>query len=1127
MIRQQALGALLLILSGVFVASAPVAPPRPSPAAVEYFEKHVRPVLAEKCYACHGPRLQQGGLRLDRPDFLRASGAEALVRPGDPDGSRLIQALRHQGGLKMPPNARLPAAQIEALAEWVRSGATWPVERLKDEGGRIKGGTHWAFRPVKRPAVPVVKNRAWVRTPIDAFVLAELEQRGLQPAPPADTRTLIRRVYYDLIGLPPTAEEIDAFVQAAASERRTPPLTKGGPGGVSPNTQHPTPNTGAPQNAYERLIDRLLADPRYGERWGRYWLDVARYADTRGYVRLQEERFFPYAYTYRDYVVRSFNEDKPYDRFLTEQLAADELPAGSTDPAALGFLTLGRRFTGNRHDIIDDRIDVVSRGLLGLTVTCARCHNHKYDPIPTADYYSLYGVFASSEDPEYPPLTGKVEGAALLAHVQEFEKRKQAAEQYEGRAFDALTNEFRSRAGDYLVRALAGPQPPQQPLPHQRGEIRQYVAERWIDTLRDSRESGEPVFAAWHAFAALDKERFPAEATALLARWKTGGTKLNPRVRTYFTEHPPTSMTEVARGYGKLLENVHAPIEARRWAEADRTSGLRNGSFESDGPTVNSSLRGWKLTGARLVTLATEGRSDGELAAVFADGLPQSAPPTAHNAELSQELPTQPGARYRVTFDYGAFGNGAPEVEQSLRCEVRGKSLLATRTVTARGSIPSVLKPFEVTFVADGGSVTLTFGDATANGETGLTDGVLDNVKLAMLQDASGKPPPPAPAPSAALEIAAEDRPFYDLLYAPSSPISLSRNQAIDNYLYETAVDNEIYRLRNAAGAWLAQTTEAPPRAHTLVELQPSRDAHILLRGNPQRPGDRVPRQFLAALSGPQREPFAPEHARLDLAREITRPDNPLTARVLVNRVWQHHFGEGLVRTPSDFGVRGEPPTHPALLDWLASTFVSGAPTPEHPNSRTPWSLKALHRQILLSSTYQQSSRVAADRDPENRWLGRMNRQRLDVEALRDSVLSVAGQLDPRLGGPSGNLLDAGFRRRTLYAAIDRQNLPGMLRLFDFASPDAHASRRHTTTVPLQALFLLNSPFMEASAQSLADRTATAESPAARVRSLYRLALARDPTPAELQRGLRFVDGGSWAELAQALVLSNEFAFVD
>jgi len=1164
MTRRHALATLLLpTLFGVIAAAAPP-PPRVSAGAVEYFEKNVRPVLAEQCYACHGPRIQQGGLRLDRPDFLRtASGATPVVRPGDPEGSRLILAVRHTGELKMPPSHKLPAAQIEALAEWVKAGAAWPAAGVGGQGsGAGSGKAHWAFQAMRRPAVPRVKNQAWVKTPVDAFVLAELERRGLKPAPRADARTLIRRAYYDLIGLPPTADEVEAFIREVEAEKlihhedtkalrgeedgRAKSRTAQNAAAAATRSLAHLPSPAG--SAYERLIDRLLASPRYGERWGRYWLDVARYADTRGYVRLAEERLFPYAYTYRDYVVRAFNEDKPYDRFVLEQLAADELPPGSADPAALGFLTLGRRFTGNRHDIIDDRIDVVSRGLLGLTVTCARCHNHKFDPIPTADYYSLYGVFASSEDPVYPPLTGDAAGAAFQAHVQEFERRKAAAERRESRAFDVLLNEFRARSGDYLVKALAGRQPPQQPLPHQRGEIRQYVVERWIDRLEDS--GGDPVFAAWQAFAALDKTRFSSEAAALVGRWKAAGpdATMNARVRAYFVEHPPTEMADVARGYGKLLEGVQEAVASQMPAAEEPASGVVNGSFEADGPTVNTSLRGWKLTGARLVTLAGEGASDGEIAAVFADGLPSSTPPTAHGAELSQVIPTQPGAQYRVTFDYGAFGGGLPEAEQALRAQVRGESVLAELALTARGSVPSVLKPYALTFVADGEHAMVAFADATANGESGLADGVLDNVKLELLRDAAGNPPPPAPAPAPArvVVVAAEDRPFYELLYGASSPLALTRNQAIDNYLYDAPVDAEIYRLRNAVGAWLAQTAGAPPRAHTLVEMTPSHDARILIRGNPQRPGERVPRQFLAALSGSVRKPFAPEHARLDLAREIVRSDNPLTARVLVNRVWQHHFGDGLVRTPSDFGLRGERPTNPALLDWLAAAF-SGVPgsklrVPSSPatksnaelgtqNPELNWSLKSLHRLIMLSNAYQQSCRdTAGGKDPENRLVGRMSRRRLDVEAFRDSVLSAAGQLDLRLGGPAGDLLDPGNRRRTLYASIDRQNLPGVLRLFDFASPDAHASQRHTTTVPLQALFLLNSPFMEASAQALSERSAGTGadlSTPERVRQLYRLTLARNPTPAELERGIRFIAGGSWAELAQVLLLSNEFAFVD
>ena len=381
----------------------------------EFFEKHVRPVLVSKCQSCHGPKRQQGGLRLDsRAALLNGSDNGAVVVPGEPEKSLLIKAIRHDGDVRMPPKSKLPDEAIAHLTAWVKMGAPWPQESVQAD--RQLGSvaevrrTHWAFQAVKKPALPAVKKPGWVKTPIDAFVLAGLEAKGLTPSPAADRRTLIRRLTIDLHGLPPTPEEVADF-----EADRTP-------------------------DAYARLVDRLLASPRYGERWGRHWLDVARYADTKGYV-FTEERRYPFAYTYRDYVIRAFNEDLPYDQFVLQQLAADQLPLGDDKRplAALGFLTLGRRFLNNVHDIIDDRIDVTMRGLQGLTVACARCHDHKFDPIPQKDYYSLYGVFASSVEPKDLPLIGHPEQtAALAAFEKELVKRKAAVEKYRNEHKDEL-----------------------------------------------------------------------------------------------------------------------------------------------------------------------------------------------------------------------------------------------------------------------------------------------------------------------------------------------------------------------------------------------------------------------------------------------------------------------------------------------------------------------------------------------------------------------------------------------------------------------------------------------------------------------------------------------------------------
>jgi mono/diheme cytochrome c family protein len=752
--RLTVLLSLAVVLSGGAADAA-------EPQAVEFFEKNVRPLLAEKCWSCHGQKKQQGGLRLDsRAALLKGSDSGPVVIAGQPDKSLLVRAVRREGDAPMPPKGALTAGEVDALAAWVRLGIPWP-----DAGSTVVTSTveearrrHWAFRPVRKPALPAVRDASWVRTPIDAFVRAGLEAKGLAPAAPADRVTLIRRLSFDLTGLPPTPGEVDTFLADQSSE------------------------------AYEKLVDRLLASPHYGERWGRHWLDVARYADTKGYV-FQEERRYPYAYTYRDWVIRAFNEDLPYDQFLVQQLAADLLPLGEDKRplAAMGFLTLGRRFLNNQPDIIDDRIDVTMRGLQGLTVACARCHDHKFDPIPQRDYYSLYGVFASSIEPkELPPLPAPMTPDRAAFEV-ELKKRADAVEQFR----------------------------------------------------------------------------------------------------------------------------------------------------------------------------------------------------QAHKAELA--------ARNRKVRD------------ELKKLEKKAEELRAT---------------------------------------------------------------------------------------APGSP----------------------------------------PRAMVLNDLPTPVAPHVFLRGNPNNPGPAVPRQFLEVLAGAGRKPFGQGSGRLELARAVASKDNPLTARVLVNRLWQHHFGQGLVRTPGNFGLRGEPPAHPELVDWLAATFMDEG-----------WSIKKTTRLILLSNTYRQTSVTdghAVEVDPENRLWGRMNRRRLEFEPLRDALLAVSGRLDPTAGGKAVELTTAPYAtRRSVYGFIDRQNLPGLFRTFDFASPDASTPERHATTVPQQALFLMNSLFVVEQARHFAGRPDVKDQPndEARIRRMHRIAYGREAEPEEVALGLRFVAAakaeagrlGPWEQYAQVLLLANEFAMVD
>jgi mono/diheme cytochrome c family protein len=431
--RAAALSLALILASGIGSALARAEGGDPADAgktkALEFFERHVRPLLVERCQSCHGAKKQEAGLRLDSALGVKTGGDSGpLIIAGDPDHSPLLEVIRYDGDTKMPPKGKLSDPEIAALTELVRLGAPWPDEAVptaKTAADKLEASKrHWAFQPISRPQIPAVNDGSWVKTPIDAFILSRLDQAGLKPSPTADRRTLIRRATFDLHGLPATPDEIIAFEADDSPE------------------------------AFQRVVNRLLESPRYGERWGRFWLDVARYADTKGYVRLSENPMYPSSWTYRDYVIRAFNEDLPYDRFLREQLAADRLDLGD-DPrplAALGFLTLGQRFINSQNDIIDDRIDVVTRGLMGLTVACARCHDHKFDAIPTRDYYSLHGVFASSLEPRVPPLLLRdFERASYEPYLTELKKRTDGLDAFLNGQRDYLLEGFRARAGEYLL----------------------------------------------------------------------------------------------------------------------------------------------------------------------------------------------------------------------------------------------------------------------------------------------------------------------------------------------------------------------------------------------------------------------------------------------------------------------------------------------------------------------------------------------------------------------------------------------------------------------------------------------------------------------------------------------------
>jgi hypothetical protein len=750
---------------------------------IAFFETRIRPLFAENCYSCHSSKLAKpmGGLALDsKAGMLRGglTGVPAVV-PGKPDESWILTALRQTGSLKMPPGRKLEAAQIDAVAEWIKMGAPDP---RGDDGPRPlssydwdKARQHWAFRPVQDPPVPRVASAEWRLSPIDAFIKSKLDSEKLVPQPRASKLALIRRVTYDLIGLPPTPEEVDAFLK---------------------------------DGSLEKVVDRLLASQQYGEKWGRHWLDVVRYADTAG-----DNADFPVPsmYRYRNWVIAAFNRDQPYDQFLREQLAGDIL-ADRTNledyqqkNIATGYLANARRF-GSRanefHLTIDDTIDNLGKGILGLTVACARCHDHKFDPIPTADYYGLYGIFKSTR----------------YAH-----------------------------AGTEIY-------------PHTYG------------------------FAALNPAQAPDLDRLELELSGLDNR-----------------------IEDMKAGRIKF-----ATPEERRKAEQENRERVR---------------------------------------------------------KLHAEYP------------------------------------------------------------------------------------------------------------------------------------------------------------------YLA-------KAYAVSEGKPA-DARILVRGEPQTLGPTVPRGFLTILGGQKLPPDTTGSGRLQLAGWITDPKNPLVARVMANRVWGWHFGRGLVATPDDFGSRGEAPSHPELLDYLASRFVEGG-----------WSVKKLHRLIVLSRTYQSASAPADETDPNNVLLSRFPRRRLTAEEIRDSLLAVSGNLDPSPGGEHPftkevtwrytqhtpfNAKDADFEhnKRSVYLMQQRIRRQPFLDLFDGPDPNAETGVRPLTTTALQALYAMNDAFFHTQAASLAARVKTAApTDAGRLRHAFRLLYGRAPEKDELRDMTKFLaesgpEDQAWPALMRVLLASNEFLTLD
>jgi cytochrome c553 len=978
---------LVLAIGGACASRSQAQEKAPDKAALAFFESKIRPVLVKECYSCHlaesrggtagmvkGPR---GGLILDtREGLLKGGNSGKVIVPGKPTESLLIKALHGDGVPEMPPPGRNRKLSDEVIADfekWVKMGA--PDPRVEASGGETpvlgmsvaKGREFWSFRPVTAQAAPAVKNAASVASDIDRFILAALEAKGLSPAADADPRTLIRRVYIDLIGLPPSPEEVAAFV----------------------NDKSP--------DALAKVVDKLLASPRFGERWGRHWLDLARYADSNG---KDENLTFHEAYLYRDYVIRAFNQDKPFNRFIVEQLAGDLLPADTQAArdellTATGFLVIGPKILAERDkpklrmDVVDEQLDTTGKSFLGLTLGCARCHDHKFDPVPTADYYALAGILMS---------TRTVDGIKL------------------GNA----------AVSGWMLRPLGIPEP-------EKVAVSRKVHEARLKKVQDDIKTVKASLAAAQAKASMRSPGSLAGITVddkdakLVGMWKA----------SVFTK------PYVGEGY------IHD----------DKTG-------------------------------------KGEKSATFTPKLPKAG-------------------EYEVFIAYTSGSSREKAVPVTIVFDGAEKTVFVDQTKPPKidGLFHSLGK-FKFR-AGDAGSVTIA-----NKGTEGHV--IVDAVRFVPVGEL-------AKNPEMGMGVPAEVK------------AAVAENEA---------------KLKKLEAEEAAIKKDAPPPPKMVMAVRDEakiEDAKINIRGNPYQLGAVAPRGFLQVAT--TTKPTLPinQSGRLQLAEWIASDANPLTARVAVNRVWYHLFGSGLVRTVDNFGIQGEKPSHPELLDYLARKFVADG-----------WSHKKLIREIVLSHAYRLS--VKADEalvkaDPENRLFGRANRRRVEAEVIRDTILTVSGKLDLAGGGPVvshfpdraiDNDSKGGFNtdtilKRAVYLPVIRNDLTPLFEVFDFADPDVADGQRDTTTVSTQALYLMNSTFANTHAKLAAERLmADSKDDARRLELLFRRALGRAPTATETEKATKFVveyqkrietlgtgqrpknpELAAWQAVCLSVFGCNEFRFVE
>ncbi len=961
---------LLLGLTGSVLAAS-----MDSPEGINFFEKKIRPLLVERCYKCHsheGEKIK-GGLTLDTRDGLLKGGdtGPALV-PGDVEQSLLIKAVRYKDkDFQMPPKEKLSDTQIADLEAWVKQGAPDPrVAEPKSTKRTIdiaKGKQFWAYQLPREQALPKVKDASWVQGDIDRFTLAQMEARGVRPVESADKATLLRRAYYDLIGLPPTPEQIDAFVNDTSPD------------------------------AFARVVDQLLASPHFGERWGRHWLDVARYAESmtlRGFV-------FKQAWRYRDYVVETFNQDRPFDRFVREQISGDLMPYANLAEhqrqlVGTAFLAMGNNNLEEqdkkqlRMDAVDEQLDTIGKAFLAQTIGCARCHDHKFDPIPTRDYYALAGILRDTKTLEH-------------ANVS-----------------------------------------------------------KWLELPMPLSPDESSVYG--------EREKAITEMEAKIKETKKTVAKLGGSSRKKAGAAPNDILAAT-----DLLGVVVDDSQAKKVGDWKESKAVKH------------------YVGAGYVHDDSEGK--GQKTITYLPELPKAG-------------------KYEVRFSYTIGSNRCTDVpvtvfsadgEVTIRVDEKEPPPIDDRFISL-GRYKFELNGQGFVIVSNEG----TKGCVTADAVQFIPVELLDNPLAAATNEVKTTTAPAAPKPSALAQKATDELKDYE--------------------------------------KQLKQLKESGPQRPVVMSVKEEEtieDTQVHIRGSVHNLGDKVPRGFLqVATYGNAPAVPATQSGRLELGEWLTSPENPLTSRVMANRVWHWLMGEGIVRTTDNFGTTGEAPSHPELLDYLAVRFM-----------KEGWSVKKLVREVMLSHTYQLSSQARAgtvatasnQADPDNHLFWHANRRRLEAECLRDTVLSVSGELKLEIGGsavPTNLNADYGYKntdtRRSLYVPAFRNTPLEMLEAFDVADPSVVTGHRNVSTVAPQALYLLNHPFIIEQAQTAAKRALkeTGLDDKARIEKAYRTALGRLPSDGELNVALKFVSQNTataaeavrleaWTLFYQTLFASVDFRYLN